>query len=80
MSYLTWTIVAMLALAAIVVFLFVPGVAVLAGIALAVALVLGIVLFVARGAAGSGETTPDVIERRNEHRKQQAARRRRGAR
>ena len=68
MSYLTWTIVAVLVLAAFAVFLFVPGLAVLAALALGAALVVGIVLLIARGGAAAGDTTPDVIERRNEHR------------
>ncbi len=78
MSYVSWTIVAMLALAAIVVFLFVPGLAVLAAIGLALVLVLGVVLFAARGVAGAGDTTPDVMERRDEHHDRQRDRRRAG--
>ncbi len=68
MSYVTWTVVAVLALAAVIMFLFVPGLAILAAIALGAAVVFAIVLLVARGGTLAGGTTPDVIERRDEAR------------
>lgn len=67
MSYVTWTVVALLALTAFIVFLFLPGLAILAAIALGLAVVFAIVLLIGRGASGVGTgTTPDIIERRNE--------------
>ncbi|MCW2920533.1 MAG: hypothetical protein JWL76_407 [Thermoleophilia bacterium] len=77
MSYVSWTVAAVLALAALIVFLFVPGLAVLAALLFGVAVVFGILLLIGRGGSVGAGTTPDIIERRNES---EARRRDRGMR
>lgn len=67
-SYLVWPVIGFAVLVGIALLLFIPGLWVLGVIALAVALVGGIVLGI--GAAGrrtAGSRTPDIVERRREH-------------
>lgn len=71
-SYLVWPVVGFAVLVGIALLLFIPGLWVLGVIALAVALVGGIILGIgAAGRRAAGERTPDVVERRREHESRQ---------
>ena len=72
-SYVGWTLAAIMVLAGFVLMLFVPGVGVLATIALAVGIVMAAVLAISRGAS-RGHMTSDVEERRAEHEERRKAR------
>ncbi len=67
--YMMWTLLALAALVGLALLLFLPGVWVLALVAAAIAIVYGVVWAVGRGVrdVASGEPTPDVEERRDEH-------------
>lgn len=73
-AYIGWTLAALLVLAGFVLLVIVPGVGVLAVLALAVGIVLAALLGISYGAARHGEVTSDVEERREEHRERRRAR------
>jgi hypothetical protein len=75
-AYVGWTVAAILVLAGFVLLLLVPGVGVLAVLALAIGIVLAALLGISYGAAHQGELTSDVEERRAEHVDRQRPRRR----
>lgn len=75
-AYVMWTVVGVLALTGFVLLLFVPGVGLIAGLALAAAIVFGIVLGIGRGGAGATGQRSDIEERRAEHVERQRGRRR----
>lgn len=76
-SYLVWPVIGFAVLVGIALLLFIPGLWVLGVVALAVALVGGIVLGIgAAGRRSAGEQTPDIVERRHEHEDRQRTRRR----
>ena len=73
LSYAGWMLAALLVLVGFVLLLVVPGVGVLALVALAVGIVLSAVLAISYGGAKAGEMTSDVEERRQEHKERRAA-------
>ena len=73
LSYAAWALAALLVLVGFVLLLFVPGVGILALVALAVGIVFAAVLGISYG--GSRDTTSDVEERRQEHLERQADKR-----
>lgn len=76
-SYLVWPVIGFAVLVGIALLLFIPGLWVLGVVALAVALVGGIVLGIgAAGRRAAGDQTPDIVERRREHEDRQRKRRR----
>jgi len=74
-AYVGWTLAATLVLAGFVLLLFVPGVGVLAVVALAIGIVLATLLGISYGASRA-ELTSDVEERRAEHVARRRSRRR----
>lgn len=80
-SYLVWPVVGFAVLVGIALLLFIPGLWVLGVVALAVALVGGIVLGIgAAGKRAAGDRAPDVVDRRREHEARQRDQRKRRAR
>lgn len=80
-TYVAWTIAALMVLTGFVLLLFVPGIGILALLALAFGIVMAAVLAISYGGARRGGMTSDVEERRAEHRgRQRDQRRRRKAR
>jgi hypothetical protein len=73
LSYAAWALAALLVLVGFVLLLFVPGVGILAVLALAVGIVFAAVLGISYG--GSRDTMSDVEERRAEHLERQADKR-----
>lgn len=74
-AYVAWTIAAVLVLAGFVLLLFVPGVGILAALALAFGIVMAAVLAISFGGSRHMVTT-GVEERRAEHQERQADRKR----
>jgi hypothetical protein len=74
LSYAAWVLAALLVLVGFLMLIVVPGVGVLALVALAIGIVVAAVLAINYG--GRGEPTSDVEERRAEHLERQDERRR----
>lgn len=75
-TYFAWMIAALLVLVGFVLLLFVPGVGVLALLALAFGIVMAAILAISYGGARRAtDITPDVKERRDEHRERQRRKR-----
>lgn len=77
LSYAGWMLAALLVLVGFVMLLVVPGVGVLAVVALAVGIVLAAVLAISYGGARAGGMTSDTEERREEHDERRARKGRR---
>lgn len=72
-AYVAWTIAALLVLTGFILLLFVPGVGILALLALAIGLVVSAVLAISYGGSRR-RMSSDIEERRSEHRERRRAR------